>query len=67
MAPPIAHRKQYFLNEMQARFCCPGKKTFVNTIELGRCFGLWVSFALILNQPPDVRAGSPVILVPQTA
>jgi len=24
----------------------------METIELGRCLGLWVSFALILNQPP---------------
>jgi len=23
----------------------------MDTIELGRCVGLWVSFALILNQP----------------
>ncbi len=51
MAPPIAHRKQYLLNEMQARFCCPGKKTFTDTIELGRCLGLWVILARILTQP----------------
>ena len=51
MAPPIAHRKQYLLNEMQARFCCPEKKTFTDTIELGPCLGLWVLLARILTQP----------------
>ena len=28
----------------------------MDIVELGRCFGLWVSFALILNQPQCGRA-----------
>ena len=31
-----------FFNDLQ---------TFMDTIELGRCFGLWVSLGRILNQP----------------
>jgi len=49
MAPPITHREQHLFNEIRARLCCPEKQTFMDTIELGCCFGLWVSFALILN------------------
>jgi len=51
MAPPIVRREQRLFNEVRAKFCCLEKQTFMDTIELGRCFGLWVSFALILNQP----------------
>ncbi len=55
MVPPIAYRERHLFNEVQARFCCLEKQTFIDTIELGRCVGLWVSFALILNQPLDAK------------
>ena len=51
MVPPIAHRKQHFFNEMQARFIYPKRLTFTDTIERRRCFCLWVILARILNQP----------------
>jgi len=59
MALPITQREQHLSNEIRARFCCPEKHTFMDTIELERCCGLWVSFALILNQP---QRGGQVVL-----
>ena len=49
MPLPITHREQHLSSEMQARFYCPERRTFTDTIELGGCFGLWVVPARILN------------------
>ncbi len=51
MVLPVAYREQRFFNKIQARFCCPERQIFTDTIEQERSFGLWVSFGRILNQP----------------
>jgi aromatic ring-cleaving dioxygenase len=63
MALPVAHRKQYIFNKIQARFCCPERQAFADTTEPRRCLGLWVIVARILNQP---REGLNVLLHPET-